>query len=58
MNARMAMGRAIAVLATVTVEGVEPCLVVVVHRAGDRDPLVAGFVTSARTFLASPRTAC
>ncbi|WP_346433679.1 LysR family transcriptional regulator [Nonomuraea composti] len=44
-------------LATVPVEGIEPCQVVVVHRTGDRNPLVADFMTSARTFLTSPWTA-
>ncbi|MGW4794553.1 LysR family transcriptional regulator [Nonomuraea sp. NPDC004297] len=38
-------------LVTVPVEGIEPCQVVVAARAGDRDPLVAGFVESARSLL-------
>lgn len=39
-------------LATVPIEGVEPCQVAVVTRAGERNPLVARFRESARTCLA------
>ncbi|MGW3347247.1 LysR family transcriptional regulator [Nonomuraea rubra] len=39
-------------LATIPVDGIEPCQVAVVTRAGDRNPLVAGFRESARNCLA------
>lgn len=38
-------------LVTVPVDGIEPCQVVVVTRAGDRNPLVAHFVESAKNLL-------
>ncbi|WP_129844234.1 LysR family transcriptional regulator [Streptomyces sp. RFCAC02] len=39
-------------LTTVPIEGIEPCQVVVATRAGDRNPLVADFLRSARETLA------
>jgi DNA-binding transcriptional LysR family regulator len=39
-------------LAAVPIEGIEPCQVAVVNRAGERNPLVARFRESARTCLA------
>ncbi|MER6528869.1 hypothetical protein [Streptomyces sp. NPDC001508] len=41
-------------LATIPVEGVEPCQVVVATRAADTNPLVARFRASAQSFL-TPR---
>ncbi len=41
-------------LVTIPIEGVEPCRVVVVTRAGERNRLVAAFRESARTHLTGP----
>ncbi|BCJ49626.1 hypothetical protein Asp14428_11010 [Actinoplanes sp. NBRC 14428] len=41
-------------LATVAVEGIEPCHVVVATRRGDDNPLVAGFREAAGTHLRHP----
>ncbi|MEW1859860.1 LysR family transcriptional regulator [Streptomyces sp. NPDC088194] len=42
-------------LAVVPVDGIEPCQVVVATRAGDRNPLVAGFREAAGRLLRPPR---
>ncbi|MFI6817726.1 hypothetical protein ACIBG7_35405 [Nonomuraea sp. NPDC050328] len=38
-------------LATIPIDGIEPCQVVVVTRAGDRNPLVAHFTQAAKNYL-------
>jgi DNA-binding transcriptional LysR family regulator len=43
-------------LVTIPIEGIEPCRVVVVTRAGERNRLVAAFRESAKTHLTGPAT--